>query len=519
VAGIFTQVQPTVSQKGQSYGRATIIPLLRVVLWVRLVQLSVPVGKRDVVCETLEESNIPYMMTDEVSGRDHEAVVSMALPAAMVESTIDTLHSKGIGDEAYTVVVEAETVLAEDFEALQDESDEESVETERISRQELQSEATSLTPSFDVYATMTVVSAIVATAGLLLDSPAVVVGSMVIAPLIGPALGASVGSVINDRELLIKSVKYQLIGVGLAICAAAVFATLVRMGNIVPPGIAISGIDEIEERLAPDLLSLAVALGAGVAGIVSISTGISVALVGVMIAAALIPPAAAVGIAIAWGDPFAAIGSTVLVFVNVLSVNLAGLLTLWYAGYRPERLFDRDQAEKRVRKQVLGLVVLVLVFSTVLGGITYADFTTATFEQDANDEAQALLEQEEYAAYQLLDLEVELDADFPFRGPERVVVTIGGPPDAPPVALAADLEERIGVQTEYAVDIEVRYVEVISHEVTTESQTGSSSVESPNSTETRHSSSTAVSPLLETPVPSSLDPGSGPGAHASPIRG
>ncbi len=59
-----------------------------------------------------------------------------------------------------------------------------------------------------------------------------------------------------------------------------------------------------------------------------------------MIAAALIPPAAAAGIAIAWGQPSAAIGSTVLVLVNVLSVNLAGLLTLWYTGYRPRTCFQ-----------------------------------------------------------------------------------------------------------------------------------------------------------------------------------
>ena len=431
---------------------------------MRLVQLSVPEGKRETVCETLEDDDIPYVVTEEVSGREYEAVIYIPLPTGMVESTIDSLRARGIGEDAYTVVVEAETVISEEFEALQEAAEDNDVESERISRQELRTEASSLTPSIDVYVLMTVVSAVVATAGLLLDSPAVVVGSMVIAPLIGPALGASVGSVINDQALFTKSVKYQLLGVGLAIASAAVFAWLVRLGNIVPPGIAISGIGEIEERLAPDLLSLAVALGAGVAGVISITTGISVALVGVMIAAALIPPAAAAGIAIAWGDPSAAIGSTVLVFVNVLSVNLAGLVTLWYAGYRPERLFQWDEAERRVRKQVVGLAVIVLVFSTVLGGITYVDFTTASFEEDARGEAETLLAQEEYAAYELLDLDIRLDDNYPFRGPERVVVTVGGPPDAVPLELAGELEERISAQTDQTVDIEVRYVEVISIE-------------------------------------------------------
>ncbi len=429
---------------------------------MRLVQLSVPEGKLETVREALDGDDLPYVVTDETSGRGHEALVYIPLPTGMVESTLDTLRARGIGEDAYTVVVDAETVISEEFDALQDENDAGDVESERISRQELRTEAAELTPPLDVFVVMTVVSTIVATAGLLLDSAAVVVGSMVIAPLIGPALGASVGSVINDEELLAESVKYQLLGVILAIVAAAVFAWLVRLGNIVPPGLAISGVGEIRERLTPDLLSLAVALGAGVAGVVSITTGISVALVGVMIAAALIPPAAAAGIAIAWGEPMAAVGSTVLVLVNVLSVNLAGLLTLWYAGYRPERLFDRGLAERRVRRQVVGLVVVVLIFSTFLGGITYSNFTTATFEDDARTETEALLEQEQYAAYELIALEIELTDDFPFRGPERVIVTIGGPPQQAPVDIAADLEERISAQTDDPVAVDVRYVDVIS---------------------------------------------------------
>ena len=216
--------------------------------------------------------------------------------------------------------------------------------------------------------------------------------------------------------------------------------------------------------------------GAGVAREAALR-GISVALVGVMIAAALIPPAAAAGIALAWGEPAAAIGSTVLVFVNVLSVNLAGLITLWYLGYRPERLFQRDRAFRRVRKQVVGLVVVVLVFSTFLGAITYGDFTAATFEEDARGEAETLLATEEYAAYELIDIEVRLDDNFPFRSPERVVVTIGGPPDAAPVGIAAELEARISAHTDAPVAVEVRYVAVISIEGAESEAVSSASVD------------------------------------------
>ncbi|QLG49547.1 TIGR00341 family protein [Natrinema halophilum] len=428
---------------------------------MRLVQLTVPTGKRETILETLDARKIDYVVTDEGSSREYTAVVYFPLPDAAVEPVLDEVQEAGIDEDAYTVVVDAETVVSRRFQALRDEYEDGDVESERISRHELQAKAEELTPTFPVYSVMTIISAIVATAGLLLDSPAVVVGSMVIAPLIGPALGASVGTVIDDEELFTESITFQIIGVVLAIGAAAIFALLVRMTNIVPPGLVLSNVGEISERLAPDLLSLVIALGAGIAGVVSIATGTSVALVGVMIAAALIPPAGVAGISLAWGQPSAAIGATVLVLVNLLSVNLAGLLTLWYAGYRPENLFQLGETERRLRQRIVGLVLIVLVFAVFLGGITYSSYETSNFEQNAREEVEAVLAQEEYEEYQLLEFEVVMGDDYPFRNPERVIVTIGGPPNGSPPELATVLDERINRHTDQSVAVEVRYVAVL----------------------------------------------------------
>ncbi|MFD1563160.1 TIGR00341 family protein [Haloarchaeobius amylolyticus] len=428
---------------------------------MRLVQLTVPTGKRQAILETLDKRKIDYVVTDEKSSREYTAVVYFPLPDAAVEPVLDEIQETGIDEDAYTVVVDAETVVSRRFQALREEYEDGDVGSDRISRQELQAEADDLTPSLPVYVVMTIISAVVATAGLLLDSPAVVVGSMVIAPLIGPALGASVGTVVDDEELFTESVTYQIIGVVVAIAAAAIFAVLVRSMNIVPPDLVLSSVGEISERLAPDLLSLVIALGAGIAGVVSIATGTSVALVGVMIAAALIPPAGVAGITLAWGQPTAAIGATVLVLVNLLSVDLAGLLTLWYVGYRPENLFALGETEQRVRRRIVGLGVIVLVFAIFLGGITYASYETGNFEQDAREEIEAVLTQEQYEDYQLLEFEVVLDDNYPFRNPDRVVVTIGGPPGESAPELADMLNERINDHTDEPVTVEIRYVEIL----------------------------------------------------------
>ena len=427
---------------------------------MRLVQLTIPTGKRETILELLDEKGVDYVVTDETSGRGYTAVVYFPLPPSAVESILDALHDEGIEDDAYTVVVDAETVVSRRFDQLREEYEHGDVEEDRISRQELRTHAEDLTPTFGIYLTLTIISALVATAGLLLDSPAVVVGSMVIAPLIGPALGASIGTVLDEKELLYNGLKHQFLGVGVAIASAAVLAWLVRTGNLVPPGFVIADVDEIAERLAPDLLSLVIALGAGVAGVLSIATGVSVALVGVMIAAALIPPAAAAGIAFAFGEPMAAVGSTALVFVNVLSVNLAGMITLWYTGYRPESLFELEVTQKRVRRQIAVLGLVVLIFSAFLGGITYSSYVVGTFEEDATEEVEALLD-EEYEELRLVDLEVKLDNDYPFRGPDRVEITLAGPPGEIYPGLTETIHERVSQHTDDRIAVEVRYVETV----------------------------------------------------------
>ncbi|WP_331236084.1 TIGR00341 family protein [Natronorarus salvus] len=435
---------------------------------MRLLQVLIPAGKGDAIEEHLTEEGIDYVLTDETSTREVEGVAYVPLPKSAVEPILDRLVELGVERESYTVVLSAETVESERFDELEERFASDDVDEERISRQELQAEATGLTPSFDVYVTMTVISAVVATAGLLLDSPAVVVGSMVIAPLIGPALAASVGTVVNDDELFKKGLKYQAIGVFLAIGSAAVFAWVVRTLHIVPPGLDPAAITEISERFTPGVLLLAVALGAGVAGVISIATGISVALVGVMIAAALIPPAAAAGIAIAWGLPLAAAGATVLTLVNVISVNLAGLLTLWYAGYRPTSWMETDIARGKFRKHVAAFAVAALVCTAFLGGVTYTSYQLSAFESEAQSEIDDVLS-EEYDSYVLADVEFILDDEAEFQQADRVamtrqvdtvIVTIGVPPDEADPELAERLHSRINQHTDDEVSVQVRFVEI-----------------------------------------------------------
>ena len=428
---------------------------------MRLLQVTVPTGKRETVLGALDDEGIDYVVTDETSGREFTAIVYAPLPNPAVEPVLERLQDAGIDDEAYTVVVEANTVVSRRFEELEERyAEAEDVDEARIAREELLSRAAELAPTLRTYATMTVISAVIATAGLLLDSPAVVVGSMVIAPLIGPAMSASVGTVLDEDELFVRGVKLQILGLTLAVTSAAAFAVFVRYAHLVPPGIDVTQVPEIRERLAPDFLSLAVALGAGVAGALSMSSGVSAAIVGVMIAVALIPPAATVGIGVAWGLPMVSIGSGVLALVNGLSINVAAIAVLWSSGYRPHQWFQLDEARSAVLKRVAILAVAIAVLSIFLGGVTYNSFQNAATEQDIRDGVEGTIAESERVT--LLDTQVEFTDGILLSRPDHVVVTVGVPPENG--ESTGGLSRRIDTAADRAagrdVETQVRYVTI-----------------------------------------------------------
>ncbi|WP_458185844.1 TIGR00341 family protein [Haladaptatus sp. NG-WS-4] len=437
---------------------------------MRLVQVSIPTGERETVVETLESEGIDYFLTDETGGRKYTALATFPLPQSAVQPVIDKLYDAGLSDDAHTVIIDAETDTSREFQRLAKRYDAENGGN-RIARDEVLTQARELTPQFRTFIFMTVVSAVVATAGLLLDSPAVVVGSMVIAPLVGPALAAGVGTVLNDQGLFRRGVKLQALGGLVSILSATVFALLVRNLYLFPPNTDVLTISQISGRLTPDFLSLIVALGAGAAGVISLAAGVSVALVGVMIAAALIPPAAAVGIGIAWGEPMIAIGAGVLVLVNVLSINLAAILTLHYMGYQPKSWFDTERSREETIRRIGVLLLGIALVSLFLGSVTYTTYQSAQFERQADETVGRVLSESEYQNVKKLDMSIHyrqgvpLGTDryaqyLPFREPDRVVVTVGRPRQQPYPELADTIRDRIERRTGRSVSVQIRYMEL-----------------------------------------------------------
>ncbi len=218
-------------------------------------------------------------------------------------------------------------------------------------------------PEIDFFVMIALASAIAAL-GLLLNSPAVIIGAMLVAPLMSAIMGMGLGSIQADVKLLELAGTATLRGVLLAI-AVGVAAKLVVPTNGAPTA-------EILARTAPSLLDLGVAIFSGLAGAYALSRkNMSSSLPGVAIAAALVPPLATVGIGVAWLRWDIAGGALLLFLTNLVAIVAASGLVFFLLGFRPQR---RKQRTRIFRRAVVSSAILLVLMVWVLGSLTLQSY-------------------------------------------------------------------------------------------------------------------------------------------------
>jgi len=207
------------------------------------------------------------------------------------------------------------------------------------------------TPRDDFFLMITL-SVIMATFGLLVGSASVIIGSMLIAPLLSPILGFSMGIVMADRPLISRSFFTVLKSIAFALpCSAVVTLFFSRIAGLGP------GLNpEIISRLSPDVISAFVALVAGLAASYAlIRPQLSASLPGVVVSVALIPPLAVTGIGIARLEWSIIADSFVLFLLNVGLIVFASSvvfsLTHLYTKQSVAEMAIKKEDE-RLRKEV-----------------------------------------------------------------------------------------------------------------------------------------------------------------------
>lgn len=121
---------------------------------------------------------------------------------------------------------------------------------------------------------------------------------------------------------------------------------------------------ELDARTGIGLGDLTVALASGGAGALAFTAGAPTVLVGVMVAVALLPPLAALGLLLGAGYFLPASGAGLLLITNIICVNLAGVTVFWIQGVRPTSWWEEKQAQRATKISVavcVGLLILLVI--------------------------------------------------------------------------------------------------------------------------------------------------------------
>ncbi len=222
------------------------------------------------------------------------------------------------------------------------------------------------------YLAMVVVAAVMATAGLLLDSAAAVIGAMCVAPFMAPSRAVCIGALFLNWGVLARGLLKQLVGLLVIGTGVAIVITTILHQSV--DGIAIT--HEILLRAMPTprdvVLAAIIAVAAGAAASLALTAQPHIvetpwgqvidAVIGVEIAISLVPPAAVIGIGLALGKPQHSLAAFYLLLLNVAGLDIAGSLgILAIRGIRPRHL----AMEKRIRETVAEMLDVVPGFVSV----------------------------------------------------------------------------------------------------------------------------------------------------------
>ena len=266
------------------------------------------------------------------------------------QSVLDALQGL-LGETSKILVLSLEAVLPRKEP---DPSDTEANEAVTTTREELYSEIEKNARLDSTYLLLVFLSTVVVAIGLIEDNVAVVIGAMVIAPLLGPNIALALGAALGDMPLMWKAIKTTLAG----LATALLFSILI---GIFWPLNASS--QELMARTDVGLDSVVLALASGAAAVISLTTGLASVLVWVMVAVALLPPTATLGIMLGSGQTKLAVGAALLLAVNIVCVNLAAKIVFWVRGVKPRSWLEKQKANQSM---VTYLVIWVLSLTFLL---------------------------------------------------------------------------------------------------------------------------------------------------------
>ena len=306
--------------------------------------------KRTLITIAEKQGVVDYWWTSELE--DGRQVFTMVVTNDSRQSVLDSLQILFESDKNAKILV---LPVDASIPRLQENNNEQKKIDQKTTREELYENVTKgVNLNFIL---MVILSTIVVTIGLSEDNIAVVVGAMVIAPLLGPNIALSFAASIGNRNLIFKSLNSIVIGILITISFGYLISSISDLNH---------QSKEILSRTNIGIGDIVLALASGAAAALSMTTGISAALVGVMVSVALLPPAASFAILIANGEYNLAFGSLMLLVINTVCVQLAGNIVFISQGIKARTLKERDDAKGGLKYFILFWIISISLLVLVL---------------------------------------------------------------------------------------------------------------------------------------------------------
>jgi uncharacterized hydrophobic protein (TIGR00271 family) len=281
-------------------------------------------------------------------------------------------------------------------------------------------------------------SVVIASIGIAADSPAIVIGAMLLSPLMTPVLSVAAAATMIWPKRAARSIGFVVaasLGSMLLAWAVAVVIPDVQVG-VLP--------NELLVRTRPTLFDLVVALAAGTAGgYAMVREEVGSALPGVAVAVALVPPLAVVGTALDIGRSDLAVGAGLLYLTNLTAIVLAGAVVFLATGFIPTVRITR------LSRQVALAVILTLIPVGIVAIPLYNSLATALRDGQA-----AVITSREVETW-VSDRELDV-VDVSVDGDEVLVELTGEHQPLPVDELGRRLEEVLGRRVVLTVNLTER---------------------------------------------------------------
>ena len=320
----------------------------------RMVHLRIvsPPDCTDAVLEILERapSVINIIQLSEAARRPDGDVILCDVAREDASVILGDLKRLGLHERGSITLDEIDTAISRYAEAAERQAP--GAPADAVVWEEVEQRTNENVELSGVFLLFMVLAALLAAVGIYLDSEILIVGAMVVGPEFGPIAGFCVAVVQRRRELAMRSATALAVGFPLAIAGVFV-ATLVFKATELTPADFTAEEHAIANLISnPDAFTVIVALCAGAAGMLSLSTAKSGALIGVLISVTTIPAAANIGVAAAYGDTDGWTGSLAQLALNLVSIVVAGTLVLAVQRMlydRRRRRHDRDGSARAER--------------------------------------------------------------------------------------------------------------------------------------------------------------------------